>query len=175
MGTKLLLLCVCSRRQIQEINWQRKSSQTNAGEQLKLLEQSWVGLVSKNYEIERACINLEARIAEREAERAREAAMAVDHTPIEEILERQHPKYVPASSPPRNSDDQEQVPKEAEPEPDDQSINDSNRDPENQEEQPDSPPQPPPQEMNNESSEMDVDQDQENESDDDAIGPQPVE
>lgn len=174
MDIKLLLLQrVCSRRQIQEINWQRKSSQTNAGEQLKLLEQSWVGLVSKNYEIERACINLEAGIAEREAERAREAAMAVDHTPIEEILERQHPKYVPEPSPPSSSD-QDIVPEETEREPDGQSINDSSKDPENEEEeQADSPPQPPPQEMNNDSSQMDVDE--ENEGDDDAVGPQPVE
>merc|ERR1719492_108406 len=50
------------RKQIQEVNWQRKSEQTKAGEQLRNLEESWVGLVSKNYEIERACGELEAEI-----------------------------------------------------------------------------------------------------------------
>ncbi|CAH3162670.1 unnamed protein product [Porites evermanni] len=50
------------KKEIQEINWQRKTEQTKAGEQLQHLEQSWVGLVSKNYEIERACAELEAEI-----------------------------------------------------------------------------------------------------------------
>ncbi|EDO39517.1 predicted protein, partial [Nematostella vectensis] len=39
------------RKQVQEINWKRKSEQSQAGVQLKQLEQSWVGLVTKNYEI----------------------------------------------------------------------------------------------------------------------------
>ncbi|XP_064610321.1 pre-mRNA-splicing factor SPF27-like [Liolophura sinensis] len=47
------------RKHIQEINWQRKNEQSAAGEKLKNLEASWVGLVSKNYEIERACAELE--------------------------------------------------------------------------------------------------------------------
>jgi pre-mRNA-splicing factor SPF27 len=55
------------KRDIQEINWSRKSSQTNAGEQLKLLETSWVSLVSKNYEIAHACTGLEAEIYEKKA------------------------------------------------------------------------------------------------------------
>jgi len=48
-----------TRRKIQEINWQRKRDQTSAGEKLKALEDGWVGLVSKNYEIEIACAELE--------------------------------------------------------------------------------------------------------------------
>jgi pre-mRNA-splicing factor SPF27 len=52
------------KRRIQEVNWQRKCNQTDAGEKLKRLESSWVGLVSKNYEIERACIEMEARVQE---------------------------------------------------------------------------------------------------------------
>ncbi|XP_031777377.1 pre-mRNA-splicing factor SPF27 [Nasonia vitripennis] len=44
---------------IQEINWQRKSMQTQGGEKLRSLEAEWVKLVSKNYEIEQACANLE--------------------------------------------------------------------------------------------------------------------
>ena len=47
------------RKSIQEINWMRKSNQTAAGEKLKNLEANWVALVSKNYEIERACVDLE--------------------------------------------------------------------------------------------------------------------
>lgn len=130
-----------SRRQIQEINWQRKSGQTNAGEQLKVLESSWVGLVSKNYEIERACMHMEARIAEKQAERAREAAMAVDHTPLEELYERQHPKYIPPS-PPR-------PPPTGEEEPECLEEGNGKGHYEDDEEQQDSPPRPPPQEMNN--------------------------
>ncbi|XP_044178199.1 pre-mRNA-splicing factor SPF27-like [Acropora millepora] len=36
--------------------------ETKAGGELQHLEQSWVGLVSKNYEIERACAELEAEM-----------------------------------------------------------------------------------------------------------------
>jgi len=44
---------------IQEINWSRKDQQTRVGERLKQLESNWVGLVSKNYEIEQAVITME--------------------------------------------------------------------------------------------------------------------
>jgi pre-mRNA-splicing factor SPF27 len=50
------------RKEIQEVNWHRKQVQTGAGEKLKHLEASWVGLVSKNYEIERACAEIENKI-----------------------------------------------------------------------------------------------------------------
>ncbi|KAK2191398.1 hypothetical protein NP493_53g08080 [Ridgeia piscesae] len=52
------------RKQIQEINWQRKNEQTAAGGKLKQLEENWVSLVSKNYEIERACVELENELDE---------------------------------------------------------------------------------------------------------------
>lgn len=52
---------VC-RKDIQEINWERKSSQTSGGEKLINLEATWVQLVSKNYDIEQACVNLETEI-----------------------------------------------------------------------------------------------------------------
>ncbi|KAH9407310.1 Pre-mRNA-splicing factor SPF27 [Tyrophagus putrescentiae] len=51
------------RRQIQEVNLERKQSQLDAGERIKMLEESWVALVGKNYEIERACLQLEMEIA----------------------------------------------------------------------------------------------------------------
>lgn len=52
------------KKNIQDINWQRKQSQTKAGEQLRLLEATWVSLVSKNYEIEQQCVELEKKILE---------------------------------------------------------------------------------------------------------------
>lgn len=51
------------KKDIQDINWQRKSKQTQAGEKLRSLEAQWVMLVSKNYEIEQACVKLEEQIA----------------------------------------------------------------------------------------------------------------
>lgn len=51
------------RKKIMEVNWQRKNSQNTAGEKLRDLESSWVGLVSKNYEIERACADLEKELS----------------------------------------------------------------------------------------------------------------
>ncbi|XP_012235447.1 pre-mRNA-splicing factor SPF27 [Linepithema humile] len=50
------------RKSIQEVNWQRKSMQTQGGDKLRGLEAQWVGLVSKNYEIEQACVHLEEEI-----------------------------------------------------------------------------------------------------------------
>jgi len=44
---------------IQEVNWSRKNQQTLVGDRLKQLETNWVGLVSKNYEIEQAVLNME--------------------------------------------------------------------------------------------------------------------
>jgi len=58
------------KKQIQEVNWLRKSSQMAAGDKFKLLETSWVSLVSKNYEIERACVQLEYEISQLEAQKA---------------------------------------------------------------------------------------------------------
>lgn len=52
------------RKEIQEINWERKSSQTSAGEKLISLESTWVQLVSKNYDIEQACVSLENEISQ---------------------------------------------------------------------------------------------------------------
>lgn len=51
------------KKEIQDINWQRKSKQTQAGEKLRSLEAQWVILVSKNYEIEQACAKFEEIIA----------------------------------------------------------------------------------------------------------------
>uniref|UniRef100_A0A1L8DHH4 Pre-mRNA-splicing factor SPF27 n=1 Tax=Nyssomyia neivai TaxID=330878 RepID=A0A1L8DHH4_9DIPT len=50
-------------KEIQEINWNRKSKQMGAGDRLRSLEDQWVMLVSKNYEIEQVCAKLEEKIA----------------------------------------------------------------------------------------------------------------
>merc|ERR1711992_523324 len=47
------------KKSIQEVNWARKNQQTMVGDRLKQLETNWVGLVSKNYEIEQALLNME--------------------------------------------------------------------------------------------------------------------
>ena len=47
------------KKQIQEVNWSRKNKQTQVGEKLRNLESQWVGLVSKNFEIEQAIVHLE--------------------------------------------------------------------------------------------------------------------
>ncbi|KAM9321580.1 pre-mRNA-splicing factor SPF27 [Gastrophryne carolinensis] len=50
------------RKRIQDLNWQRKNSQLTAGSKLREMESTWVSLVSKNYEIERAIVQLENEI-----------------------------------------------------------------------------------------------------------------
>lgn len=52
------------KKEIQDVNWQRKQAQTKAGERLRSLEANWVLLVSKNYEIEQQCVELEKQIHE---------------------------------------------------------------------------------------------------------------
>jgi pre-mRNA-splicing factor SPF27 len=57
------------KKEIQDINWQRKTTQTQCGEKLRSLEAEWVMLVSKNYEIEQACARLEEAIYHMKLER----------------------------------------------------------------------------------------------------------
>lgn len=52
------------KKSIQAINFNRKNEQTIAGGQLKSLEEKWIGLVSKNYEIECAIVELEKELIE---------------------------------------------------------------------------------------------------------------
>ncbi|XP_077151081.1 pre-mRNA-splicing factor SPF27 isoform X1 [Ranitomeya variabilis] len=51
-----------ARKRIQDLNWQRKNSQLTSGAKLREMESTWVSLVSKNYEIERAIVQLENEI-----------------------------------------------------------------------------------------------------------------
>ncbi|KAG8443431.1 hypothetical protein GDO86_012009 [Hymenochirus boettgeri] len=50
------------RKKIQDLNWQRKNTQLSSGAKLREMESTWVSLVSKNYEIERAIILLENEV-----------------------------------------------------------------------------------------------------------------
>lgn len=51
------------KKEIQDVNWSRKSKQLQTGEKLSQLQSQWVSMVSCNYEIERAVLNLEHQIA----------------------------------------------------------------------------------------------------------------
>ena len=51
------------KKEVQEVNWARKNQQGMVGDRLKQLESHWVGLVSKNYEIEQALAKMESAIA----------------------------------------------------------------------------------------------------------------
>lgn len=50
------------KEQVQDVNWQRKTEQVAAGEELMGLSTQWGQLISKNYEIELACKQLEGEI-----------------------------------------------------------------------------------------------------------------
>ena len=50
------------KKKLQELNWQRKNEQLEAGDVLSRLEESWVTLVGKNFEIERICCQLEREL-----------------------------------------------------------------------------------------------------------------
>lgn len=50
------------KKEIQDVNWRRKSKQLQTGDKLNSLNQQWVSLVSCNYEIEQAISQLEQQI-----------------------------------------------------------------------------------------------------------------
>lgn len=69
------------KKEIQDVNWNRKSNQLKTGDKLNQLNQQWVTLVSCNYEIEQAISQLEQQIQnvklqERKVEEAPEPAPA---------------------------------------------------------------------------------------------------
>lgn len=72
------------KKDLQEINWQRKRVQTTTGEKLNNLEASWVGFVSKNFEIERACVQLEHEISKFEEQVKNKQQSEDSETPPEE-------------------------------------------------------------------------------------------
>lgn len=72
------------KKEIQDVNWQRKQAQTKAGEKLRTLEASWVLLVSKNYEIEQQCVELEKKILELRKHIAEQEAQRVEENAVDE-------------------------------------------------------------------------------------------
>lgn len=50
------------KKEIQDVNWSRKSKQLQTGDKLSQLQSQWVSMVSCNYEIETAVMNLEKQI-----------------------------------------------------------------------------------------------------------------
>lgn len=50
------------KKEIQDVNWKRKSKQLQTGEKLNQLKHQWVQLVSCNYEIETAIAQLELQV-----------------------------------------------------------------------------------------------------------------
>ncbi|CRK92732.1 CLUMA_CG006224, isoform A [Clunio marinus] len=62
MGAKAQKELQNLKKEIQDINWKRKSIQLQTGEKLNNLNQQWVSLVSCNYEIEQAISMLELQI-----------------------------------------------------------------------------------------------------------------
>ncbi|CAG9129264.1 hypothetical protein JYU34_008407 [Plutella xylostella] len=50
------------RKQIAAVNWERKCSQTASGARLRALRRRWAQLVSDNYRLERALIQLETQL-----------------------------------------------------------------------------------------------------------------
>ena len=62
------------RKELHEVNWQRKSAQTAAADKLTLLHQNWLSLVSKNFQLEGVCADLEQQVTRLEARVAASAA-----------------------------------------------------------------------------------------------------
>ena len=56
------------KKKIQDVNWERKTKQIQAGEKLRDLEANWVNLVSKNYEIEEAILKMKMQLAHKGVE-----------------------------------------------------------------------------------------------------------
>jgi len=54
------------KKEIQEVNYSRKNKQVKAGEELRHLESTWVSLVSRNYDIEMACLEMQKQVAQYE-------------------------------------------------------------------------------------------------------------
>jgi len=50
------------RQHIQDVNWARKKEQTDVGEKMKDMEAIWFDLVAKNFEIERACAEIDRQL-----------------------------------------------------------------------------------------------------------------
>lgn len=76
------------KKEIQDVNWNRKSKQLQTGEKLNLLNQQWVSLVSCNYEIEQAISALKQQLyIAKESQHSGGAANGNGHDPEQEDVE----------------------------------------------------------------------------------------
>ncbi|XP_026732393.1 pre-mRNA-splicing factor SPF27 [Trichoplusia ni] len=66
------------RKQIASVNWERKRSQTASGARLRALRRRWAQLVSDNYRLERAIMQLEIQL-----QKARGEAPSDDNEPAD--------------------------------------------------------------------------------------------
>ncbi|KAJ0175873.1 hypothetical protein K1T71_009032 [Dendrolimus kikuchii] len=66
------------RKQIANVNWERKRSQTASGARLRALRRRWAQLVSDNYRLERAIMQLETQL-----QKAKGEAPAYDGEPAD--------------------------------------------------------------------------------------------
>ncbi|XP_034113517.1 pre-mRNA-splicing factor SPF27 [Drosophila albomicans] len=74
------------KKDMQDVNWQRKQAQTQAGDKLRALEAHWVLLVSKNYEIETECVELE-KVVQAAREQLEKLAPPADNAPTPPLVE----------------------------------------------------------------------------------------
>lgn len=66
------------KKEIQDVNWNRKNKQMQTGEQLNRLNNQWVTLVSRNFEIESAIKQLEQQIYSIKAMQKKEDEIKVE-------------------------------------------------------------------------------------------------
>ncbi|KAG6461256.1 pre-mRNA-splicing factor SPF27 [Manduca sexta] len=66
------------RKQIASVNWERKRSQTASGARLRALRRRWAQLVSDNYRLERAVMQLEIQMQKAKGEMPTEPGDAAD-------------------------------------------------------------------------------------------------
>jgi len=99
---------------MQDVNWQRKQAQTQAGEKLRALEAHWVLLVSKNYEIETECVELEKVVQAAREQLEKLAPPNNDQTPPTEQTNGHEPKAESSGDDDSNDDAEvEEEPDEA--------------------------------------------------------------
>lgn len=59
---QVFTVLISRRKQIAGVNWERKRSQTASGARLRALRRRWAQLVSDNYRLERALLQLDTQL-----------------------------------------------------------------------------------------------------------------
>ncbi|XP_013187271.1 pre-mRNA-splicing factor SPF27 [Amyelois transitella] len=73
------------RKQIAAVNWERKRSQTASGARLRALRRRWAHLVSDNYRLERAIMQLEIQLQKAKGQATAEDGEAADMDTLEAV------------------------------------------------------------------------------------------